>query len=112
MSMRKYKSYQAAMTKMMLRRDDAWQPLALCHMVCLCMSPMPKPTPQLHRLWRSGTGCLRQAERRRVQTAWDECRALLVGVQTHGILWRCVWLPVEFLLNQLGPIEALAQLLP
>ncbi len=112
MSMRKYKSYQGAMTKMMLRRDDAWQPLAWCQMVCLCMSPMPKPTPQIHRLWRFGTGCLRRGERRRVQTAWYESRASLVGMEADGVLGWCVWRPAEFLLNQLGPIEVLAQLLP
>jgi hypothetical protein len=100
------------MTKMMLRRDDSWHPLALCHMVCLCMSPMPQPAPRVRSLWRSGTGCLRQGERPRVQTGWDESRASLVGVQAHGILGHCAWLPVEFLLNQLRPIEALAQLLP
>jgi hypothetical protein len=46
-----------------------------------------------------------------MQTAWDERKASLVGVQAHGILGRCAWLPVEFLLNQLRPIEALTQLL-
>jgi DNA-binding transcriptional LysR family regulator len=97
---------------MTLQRDDSWRPLALCQMVCSCISPIPKPVPRIHRLWRSGTGCLRQGERRRVQTAWDESRASAVGVEAYGVLGRCAWLPVEFRLNQLRPIEALAQLLP
>src|SRR5215471_21607609 len=39
-------------------------------------------------------------------------RPSLVGVEADGVLGRCGWLPVEFLLNQLRPIEAFAQLLP
>ena len=97
---------------MTLRQDDSWRPLALCQTVCRCMSPIPKPAPRIHRLWRFGIGCLRWGERRRVQTAWDEHSSSLVGVEADGVLGRCVWLPVEFHLNQLRPIEALAQLLP
>jgi hypothetical protein len=77
------------MTKMMLRRDDSWQPLALGQRVYPCMSPIPKPAPRIHRWWRSATGYLRQGERRRMQTAWDKRKASLVGVQAHGILGRC-----------------------
>jgi hypothetical protein len=71
-----------------------------------------KPTPHIHWWWRGETDYLRQGEHRRMQTAWNACRASLVSVQAHGILGRCVRLPAEFRLNQLRPIEALAQLLP
>src|SRR5215467_12119417 len=48
----------------------------------------------------------------RVQRAWDKPRPSLVGVEADGVLGRCVWFPVELLLNQLRPIEVFAQLLP
>jgi len=35
----------------------------------------------------------------------------LVGVEADGVLERCVWLPMEFFLHQLRPIEVFAQLL-
>jgi len=43
-----------------------------------------------------------------VQVAWCERRASLVGMEAYGILGRRTWLPLEFRLNQLRPIEALA----
>jgi hypothetical protein len=73
---------------------------------------MPKLASRIHRWWRCGTDCLRWEEHRRMQTAWDESRASWLGVEAYGSLGRCAGLPVKSRLDQLRPIEALAQLLP